>query len=99
MMFSQRVQESSVQFVEPVQTEEPSRTTNLWCMRSGTPGIGFVGTSRLSMSVGSPVGGGKSGGGFSLSTLKARRTATPRFSASTTVPATIFAVGWSRSKS
>ena len=38
MMFSQRVHESSVQFVEPVQTDSPSRTANLWCMRSGTPG-------------------------------------------------------------
>jgi hypothetical protein len=47
-------------------------------MRSGTPGIAFVGTSRLSISVGSPWGGGKRGGGFSLSTLKASRTAAPR---------------------
>ena len=79
MMFSQRVQESSVQLVEPVQTAQPSRIAYLWCMRSGMPGIGFVGTSRLSIRVGSPRGGGKTGGGFSLSTLKASRTATPRF--------------------
>ena len=38
MMFSCRDQESSVQFVEPVQTSSSSRTTNLWCMRSGIPG-------------------------------------------------------------
>ena len=63
------------------------------------PGIGFVGTSRLSISVGSPRGGGKTGGGFSLSTLNASRTATPRFSAATTAPATILAVGCWRSKS
>ena len=43
MTFSSRVQESAVQFVEPVQTEAPSRTTYLWCMRSGTPGIAAVG--------------------------------------------------------
>ena len=65
MTFSHRVHESSVQFVEPVQTASRSRITYLWCMRSGMPGIGFVGTSRLSMRVGSPWGGGKSGGGFS----------------------------------
>ena len=38
MTFSWRDQESSVQFVDPVQTASPSRTTNLWCMRSGIPG-------------------------------------------------------------
>ena len=36
--FSWRLHESSVQFVEPDQTSVPSRTTNLWCIRSGTPG-------------------------------------------------------------
>ncbi len=38
MTFSSRDHESSVQFVEPVQTEAPSRTTYLWCIRSGQPG-------------------------------------------------------------
>jgi hypothetical protein len=99
MTFSQRVHESSVQFVEPVRTVWPSRIANLWCMRSGMPGIGFVGTSRLSMRLGSTRGGAKTGGGFSLSTLNASRTATPRFASSTTAPATILAVGCRRSKS
>ena len=39
MTFSCRDHESSVQFVDPAQTASPSRTTNLWCMRSGTPAI------------------------------------------------------------
>ena len=37
MTFSWRDHESSVQFVDPAHTASPSRTTNLWCMRSGTP--------------------------------------------------------------
>ena len=45
--FSSRVQLSVVQFVEPVQTEEPSRTTYLWCIRSGTPGTDRLWTARL----------------------------------------------------
>src|SRR6266852_3555477 len=44
--FSSRFHESLVQFVDPVSTAASgvptSRTTYLWCMRSGTPGIGFV---------------------------------------------------------
>src|SRR5437764_597209 len=36
--------ESSVQLVEPVQSDSPSRTTNLWCIRSGTPAIARQGT-------------------------------------------------------
>ena len=38
MTFSSRVHESSVQFVEPLQTASRSRTTYLWCIRSGQPG-------------------------------------------------------------
>ena len=34
MTFSWRVHESSVQFVEPHHSAAPSRTANLWCMRS-----------------------------------------------------------------
>ena len=40
--FSCRDQASSVQFVEPVQTDSPSRITYLWCIRSGTPAIGIA---------------------------------------------------------
>ena len=59
--FSSRVHESSVQLVEPVQTASPSRTTNLWCMRSGSPGIGFTGTPIAARMSGSVRGGGGSG--------------------------------------
>ena len=44
MTFSCRDHESSVQFVEPVQTASASRTTNLWCIRSGIPAIPRVAT-------------------------------------------------------
>ena len=56
--FSSRVHESAVQFVEPVQTEAPSRTTYLWCIRSGTPGIAAVGNGKASTSSGLVRGGG-----------------------------------------
>src|SRR5438876_958891 len=53
MTFSSRVHESFVQFMEPVQTVAasvaPSRTMYLWCIRSGTPDTGLVGTPRLAM--------------------------------------------------
>ena len=39
--FSWRVNESFVQFIEPVQTLAPSRTTYLWCIRSGMPATAF----------------------------------------------------------
>ena len=99
MTFSQREKESSLQLVEPVQTASPSLITYLWCMRSGTPGIGFVGTSSASTRLGSPRGGGGSGIGISWSTLKARRTAAPREAASVIASATSFALSCSRSKS
>jgi hypothetical protein len=99
MTFSSRLHESSVQFVEPVHTASPSRTTYLWCMRSGTPAIPFVGTSRLSISDGSARGGGGTGIGFAWSTLYASRTAMPRCAAAKSALATTFAVGCSRSKS
>ncbi len=51
--FSSRVQESAVQLVEPVQTASPSRTTYLWCIRSGVPGIDAVGKGSVSRSSGS----------------------------------------------
>ncbi len=58
MTFSSRVHESSVQFVEPVHTAAPSRTTYLWCMRSGTPGMAAVGKGIASSVSGSVLGGG-----------------------------------------
>ena len=67
--FSSRVQESSVQFVEPVHTALPSRITYLWCIRSGTPGIDFAGTPSDSMSDGSVRGGGGTGISLRWSTL------------------------------
>ena len=60
--FSWRVQESSVQFIEPVQTASPSRTAYLWCIRSRQPGIGLTGTPSVSSTCGSVRGGaGKNG--------------------------------------
>ena len=59
--FSSRVHESPVQFVDPVHTEAPSRTTYLWCMRSGTPGIATVGNGSDAMKSGSVRGGGGTG--------------------------------------
>ena len=56
--FSSRDHESFVQFVEPVQTASPSRTTYLWCIRSGTPGMPRVGSGIDSSSCGSVWGGG-----------------------------------------
>ena len=69
MTFSSRDHESSVQFVDPVHTEEPSRTTYLWCIRSGTPAIGFVGTDRRATSSGAVWGGGGTGIGARKSAL------------------------------
>ena len=67
--FSSRDHESSVQFVEPVQTEERSRTTYLWCIRSGMPAIGFAGRPRRAMSSGVSFGGGGTGIGARKSAL------------------------------
>jgi hypothetical protein len=91
--FSWRVNESSVQFIEPVQTASPSRTTYLWCIRSRQPGIGFTGTPSVSSTSGSVYGGaGKNGrssaSGGRSSWLNAIRTVTPRAAASLIAPAT-----------
>ena len=56
--FSCSVHESVVQFIEPVHTSRPSRTTYLWCIRSGTPGIPHVGNGIASSSSGFVCGGG-----------------------------------------
>ena len=73
MTFSSLVQESFVQFVEPVQTVAPSvdasRTMYLWCIRSGTPDTGLVKTPRLLMNVVSACEGGGTGIGLGKSTL------------------------------
>ena len=89
MTFSSRVHESAVQFVDPVQTEAASRTTYLWCMRSGTPGIAAVGNGCASSASGFVSGGGGTGTAFAWSRLYARRTATPRFCAATSSSQTI----------
>ena len=56
--FSWSVHESVVQFIEPVQTDSASRTTYLWCIRSGMPGIPQVGNGIASSSSGFVLGGG-----------------------------------------
>ena len=66
MTFSSRVHESAVQFVDPVQ-EAASRTTYLWCIRSGTPGIAAVGKGIASTASGSVIGGGGTGAAFAWS--------------------------------
>ena len=79
--FSSRDQESSVQFADPVQTAPPSRTTYLWCIRSGIPGIALLATSSSCGSI-STRGGGGTGIGLSKSRLYASRSSTPRLRAS-----------------
>ena len=73
MMFSSRVQESLVQFIEPLQTVAralaASRTMYLWCISAGTPATGRAGTPRLSMKAVSGSGGGGTGIGLGKSTL------------------------------
>ena len=86
--FSSRDQESSVQFVDPVHTALWSRTTNLWCIRSGTPAIAFVGTDSRSTSSGTSLGGAGTGIGARKSALYASRTATPRRPAASIVSTT-----------
>ncbi len=61
MTFSSRDQESSVQLVEPLHTDEPSRTTYLWCIRSGRPGTPAVGNGSEWIRSGSVLGGGGTG--------------------------------------
>ena len=56
--FSWSVHESVVQFIDPVQTDSASRTTYLWCIRSGMPGIPQVGNGIASSSSGFVRGGG-----------------------------------------
>ena len=97
--FSWRVQDSSVQFVEPVKTVSPSRTTYLWCIRSGTPAIGFAGTPSDAISAPSGSGGGGTGTGSRTSAFHMNRTATPRAAASRTAPPTSTAVSAPRLKS
>src|SRR6476661_954106 len=80
--FSSRVHESAVQFVEPVQTQAASRTTYLWCIKSGTPGIASVGKGSFSIASRFVIGGGGTGTSFAWSRLYAKRMATPRLSAS-----------------
>ena len=65
--FSSRVHESSVQFVEPLQTESRSRTTYLWCIKSGQPGTAAVSNGNDSTRSGSVFGGGGTGGRSSTS--------------------------------
>ena len=67
--FSCRDQESSVQFVDPVQTEAPSRITYFWCIRSGTPAIGRASTGSEAISSSSGEAGGGTGIGRTWSTL------------------------------
>ena len=59
--FSCRVQASSLQFVEPVQTASPSRIMYLWCIRSGTPAIASASTGSDAISSSSGDAGGGTG--------------------------------------
>src|SRR5947209_9324955 len=88
MTFSSRLHESLVQLVEPVSTAgagmPASRTTYLWCIRSGTPGTGLICTPAersRSTNAQSISGGGGTGIASAWSWLKMRRTATPRLTA------------------
>ena len=67
--FSCRVHESSVQFIDPLQTDVPSRITYLWCIRSGQPGTPTVANGSCSIRLGSVCGGGGTGTRRSRSTL------------------------------
>ena len=92
--FSWRVHESSVQFIEPVQTSSASRTQNLWCIRSGIPAMPRVSTGNASIASGRVSGGGGTGIGPGWSTLYTSRTRTPRWCAAssdarTSAPASV----------
>ena len=67
--FSWRLQESSVQLVDPVQTSAASRTTYLWCIRSGMPGIARVGMGSAAIACATVLGGGGTGIGPGWSRL------------------------------
>ena len=67
--FSWRVHESVVQLVEPLSTASPSRTTYLWCIRSGTPGTARSSIGSSCKSSGRVAGGGWIAGGRAVSTL------------------------------
>ena len=67
--FSCRLHESSVQFVDPVQTSVASRTTYLWCMRSGMPAIARVGMGSAAIAWAIVLGGGGTGIGPGWSRL------------------------------
>src|SRR5581483_417248 len=97
--FSWRDHASSDQLSEPVQTVSPSRTTYLWCIRSGTPGTAVASTGSDAISVSSGDGGGGTGIGFAWSTLYASRMRTPRAAARRSASPTMRAVSAPRSKS
>ena len=67
--FSCRVQESTVQFADPVSTAARSRTAYLWCIRSGIPGTGRASIGSSARISGRVAGGGCRAGGRSESTL------------------------------
>src|SRR5216683_690815 len=86
--FSSRVHESLVQLADPVRTAADgvpaSRTTYLWCMRSGTPGIGLISTPKdfsWSTNAQSISAGGGTARPAGWSWLNMRRTCTPRLMA------------------
>ena len=97
--FSSRVHESSVQLVEPVHTDAPSRTTYLWCIRSGTPGIALAGMPAAANVPGSVRGGGGTGMGLRSSSLYTTRMATPRSIARFIEPKTVGSVAAPRLRS
>jgi hypothetical protein len=79
-----RLHESLVQLVDPLNSVLASRTTYLWCIRSGMPGTGLTWIPidlRRSMNAQSISGGGGSGTVIAWSWLNMSLTATPRFCA------------------
>ena len=59
--FSSRVHESSVQFIEPVHTDSPSRTAYFWCIKLGMPGMARAVAPSVAMNEWSVLGGGGTG--------------------------------------
>ena len=78
MTFSSRVHESSVQFVDPHQSAAPSRTANLWCMRSPRPSISRTSAPVCASRSGRVCGGVSGCAGGSSGSWTAMRTRTPR---------------------
>ena len=81
MQFSWSVNESSVQFIEPVQTRSPSITAYLWCISVPKPITGRTSRPSASMYSGGAAGRGTLSGTSRTvrrSSWSRMRTRTPR---------------------